>query len=891
MSSQLSPLLRRGLLTAAAALATALPATAQAPPGAPMPPAAGGGAPRPAPNPAEPKPFEEVIKDAEKISGHWDLYRTKANSLWLEVKPEMLDRPYFLEVTTTTGLGGREGGVATGDPLFDAVFTLKRVREQVFVNVKQTNFRTKEGEPISKSLARSFGDSLLAAFAVGSQPHPDRKSVLVNVTDFFYTDHGMLAQALTRRMGAPVTLDRAKSYLDTVKSLPENVEIETSCNFASPRAQAPDTVADGRSGVVRVHFSFLPLTDSSYQPRLYDNRVGYFVTAFRDLTDDDPKQTFTRYIQRFRLEKKDPSADLSEAKKPIVFYLDDAIPMRYRKAVADGFLIWNRAFERIGFKDAVQVKQLEKGDEIDPFDVRYNVLRWATSNDDGYAVALARANPITGEVMNAAIRVDASIVGLTRRSFRWEDELKGFKGEAQPPDPNKLFRCEYGQMAVQDAAFGMTALDLLAADPDGLSASERDRFTREYITEVVAHEFGHILGLRHNFKASTLIAVKDLNNTELTSKLGLSGSVMDYNPANIAPPGTKQGEYFATTVGPYDLWAIEYGYSEWPGLTTPEAEKPKLDLIAQRSGDPALAYATDEDVVDMGFGAWSTDPLASRFDMSADPLAFAQRRAKMVRALYAKLEEKSPRWGESYEDTRLKFRQLLGTYLSSFRPAGKYIGGLYYSRAHKGDLRAPNAPFQVVPAAKQREALAFITTGLFDPGAFQFKPSLLNKLGMDKNWHWGIEPFGEALAYSVPDRVATQQKAILSWLFTPGLLARLRDNETRVADPKQTLTMAELFDAMSGAIFAELKDAKVTRVPTLRRDLQREYVSVLAGLTLGGGSAPQDAQALARMHMKQASFRMMAALRRPGLDTTTRAHLEQEIARIQRALKAQAISL
>jgi len=263
----------------------------------------------------------------------------------------------------------------------------------------------------------------------------------------------------------------------------------------------------------------------------------------------------------------------------------------------------------------------------------------------------------------------------------------------------------------------------------------------------------------------------------------------------------------------------------------------------------------------------------------------------MVRQLFSKLEQKSPKWGESYDDTRTKFSMLLGSYLNSFRPAGKYLGGLYFSRAHKGDLRAPGTPFQVVPAAKQREALNFIKSGLFDPGAFRFPPTLLNKLAADKNWDWSANPMGGSMAYSVTDRVETYQRVMLSWLFTPGLLSRIRDNETRVAKTSDTLTMAELFEAMSGAIFAELRNKDIVVVPTVRRDLQREYVGVLTDLCLAGSNAPQDAQALARMHLKQSGYQMMAALRRPGLDTTTKAHFEQEIARIQRVLKAQTITL
>jgi hypothetical protein len=908
---------RRAMLSGGAALflalALAVPGRSDDPPKPepvpPTPPAPTTPAPKPAEPPAkpaetkpaepakkpdEPKAFDEVVKDAEKIAGLFTFYRTKKNEVWLEVTPEMLDRPYFLEVTTTTGLGGREGGATMGDPLSDLPFCLKRVREQIFFVVKQSNFRAKKGDPIEQSLARSFGDAILAAFKVESQPHPERKSVLVNCTGFFYADLGTFGQSLAAQLRAPFSLDREKSYIDLVKSFPENAEVEVAYHFAAGKAASANTLADGRSAPVRIRYSFIELKETGYLPRLADTRVGYFTTVFRDLTDDDPAEEFTRYILRWNLEKQDPYAPLSPPKKPIVFWLDNGVPGKYRKAVADGILLWNRAFEKIGIKDAVQVKQMPDGADFDPFDVRYNVLRWATSPGDGYAVALFRANPLTGEILNASIRVDASIVGLTARSFRWEDELKSFTGVAPTPDPKALYHCEYGQLGMREAAFGLTALELLALPGDGLSPADREKYVQQYVTETVAHEMGHVLGLRHNFKASTFHGVDELNNVDLTGKTGLGGSVMDYNAANIAPEGVKQGDYFMVNLGPYDCWAIEYGYTAWPGLKDPEAERPKLATIAARAAEPGLAYATDEDVADVGFAAHATDPLASRFDMGADPLAFAKARAALLKKLFAQLEAKSPKPGESYADTRRKFGLLLGQYLATFRVAGKYVGGLYFTRARKGDPGAPETPFSVVPAERQREALAFIRQGLFEANGFQFPPTLLNKLAVDKNWDWSADPFSAPAAYSVADRVQTVQRSMLAWLFTPGLLSRLRDNETRVANPADTLTMADLFTSMTGAIFAELRgsSAKPVAVPTLRRDLQRDYLGILVTLYLGGSGAPADASALARLHLRELDRQITAALaRRPErVDPATRAHLEQSQERIHRALNAQTVA-
>ena len=862
-------------------------------PPAVTPAAPAAAAAKPATPPGDPKPFDEVIKDADRVEGLLNFYRTKKNDLYLEIPPDLLDKPFFMEITSTTGLGGSAGGVTTGDPLWDAVFSLKRVREQIFLVVKQTNYRTKPDEPIRKALERSFSDAILAAFKVESQPHPDRKSILVNCGSLFFADLAALGQGLTAGLRTPVALDREKSYIDVVKSFPENSEIEVQYHYAAPRAAGANTLADGRSAPVRLRYSVIALKETGYQPRLYDSRVGYFVSAFRDLTDDDPKEEFTRYIMRWNLEKQDENAALSPPKKPIVFWIDNAVPKPYRKTVADGLLMWNRAFERIGIKDAIVVKQIADNEDIDPFDIRYNVLRWAVSPGDGYAVALFRTNPITGEILNASIRVDASIFGITRRSFRLEDELKGFTGEAPIPGPKSMRTCAFGRLAAQEASFAIHAMDLAALSPDGIPLAARQKFIDQFVIEVIAHEMGHILGLRHNFRASTAYSSRDLQDPAFTAREGVSASVMDYAATNLAPLGGRQADYFTVVPGAYDHWAIEYGYRRWPALTTPESELPALAKIASRAGEPALAFATDEDVADMGFAPFATDPLASRFDLSSDPLGFAIERGRLARSLFAKLHMKSPLPGESYQDTRQKFAMLLGTYLNTFRIAGKYIGGIHSTRARRGDPNAPNAPFRVVPAADQRRALDYIREGLFGEAAFRFPPSLLNKLAVEKNIHWGTDSFSTSTIYSMNDRVQAQQRALLAWLFTPGNLSRLRDNEARVTRPADTLKMAELFTAVTDSVFAEVRSASApVEVRTIRRDLQRDYLNTLLGLYLGGTGAPADAQSLARLHLRRLSAEIAGALARnpERVDATTRAHLEHARERIVRALSAHTVT-
>lgn len=867
----------------AASAAGGLPAASQEKPAASAPdPAAPGGKSK-----NQPKPFSEVIEEAERIDGLFTFYQGKRGEVWLEAGPEILDRPLFLEVTAATGLGGDGGGAATGDPLYDAIFELHRVFDTVQMRVKQTRFRAPAGHPVARSIERSFGPSVLAAMKVESQPHPERGTVLVDAGDLLLGDLALIAKALTRRLKSTFTVDKKKSYVARIRSFAHNAEVNVAYNLNTDKPVSVDTLADGRTAEVTLRYSFIRLPESDYRPRVADPRVGYFTTAFQDLSEDDPVQPHTRHILRWNIRKNTPGAAVSAAAEPLVFWLDNAIPVAYRDAVRDGLLAWNVAFEKLGIKDAIQVKQIPDGEEMDPFDIRFNVVRWATSPGDAYAVALFRENPITGQIINASIRMDASIVSVTRRSFRLQDELKGFTGAAEIPSPERARLCDYSRQGIREAAAAFTALEL-ARGP--MNEAERRTFVRQYITEVIAHEMGHILGLRHNFKASTLYDLSELHDTAKTARTGVTASVMDYAPPNLAAPGEKQGDYFSTVIGPYDIWAIEYGYGEAPAQGDAGAEEAYLKRIAARSTEPGLAYATDEDVSDWGYAAYSSDPMASRWDLGRDPLAYARKRALMMQALWDRLEKQTPPHGRTYQDTLDKFRLLLDIYLGSFRIATRFIGGVHTTRSLPGDPSAPAAPLIVAPADRQREALIYIRTRLFDQNALQFKPSLLTRLAPDKNIDWARNSYKEEQLYSPLERVLLTQRSVLRWLFNPGLLTRLRDNEARVDQPSATLTTAELFSSVTGGVFSELRargGGAVKIDSPLRRELQREAVKVLTDLYLQGGRAPADAEALAFAHLRVLRDEIRAALQQAGaMEIVTRAHLEQQQQRIERVLEA-----
>lgn len=813
---------------------------------------------------ADPKPFDELVTGAERVDGLIPLYRTKKNDLYLELTPALLEpgRLFHLQVTNAAGMGGEVGRVTVGDPAYDVVFSFQKIRDLVLVQVKQTSFRADPSRPIARAVARSFSDSVLAALKVESLPQPERQSILVKATDLFVSDVPGFAEYFSAVLSRPFTFDKSRSYLGELKAFPENAEIEVLLHFSATRSALNDALPDPRSIPVKLRYSILALKESGYVPRRYDSRVGYFTAGFIDLADDDPKETTTRYIVRWDLRRR-----------PLVFWLDNAIPTEYRAAVAEGILSWNQAFEAIGLGKPIEVRQLGDAEEIDPFDIRYNVVRWVASTGDAYAIALPRVNPFTGEILKADIRIDASFVGVQKTAFRLEDELKA-RTAGPPPRPQEGLRrleglrCELGRKAVREAAFA-----LAVRETEGIAPGDRARFVRQLVAEVVAHEFGHVLGLRHNFKGSLY---RD-------PQTGLGASLMDYAPARIAALGQPQGDYFLTAPGPYDRWAIAYGYGAGD-------DPAALAKVASQAADPAHAYAPDEETADFGFAPFAPDPLAGRFDLGADPIAFSKERGKLIAALVPRLlSQAKPE--ESWDEVRKRADLLLGEYLFGFDRATRFIGGVVLTRARKGDPMAPALPAAVVPAAKQREALAYLRDGLFAANPLPLAPALLSALYVERNAPFvGVsEVFPNEALLPVYEAFRIQRRFTIRWLLTPGLLARMRDNEMRALAPGATLSVAELLSTLTEGIFAELK-TPAAPIPVARRETQRELADALIDLYLRGGDrAPSDAVALARWHLRKIVAEAAARLAQTA-DATTRAHLELLNERIQRALRAQTVA-
>lgn len=413
--------LKPGAASAPGASASAPPGTAPRTATGPVPSASGvpPGTPQPSgPPPGSPQPFAAVIKDAKKIDGLLTLYQ-KDEKVWIELAPGDFDKPFFLSPKLATGIGE---GALLGGLMNDArVIEFRRIHNQVQMIERNTGFIAKAGTPEGRAVAAGFSPSLLASTPVASQPQPERKSVLVDATALFVNDMLGVGMQLQRSYRQGYAFDARNSAITQVRVKPDSVVLQVLEHFATgsiavrqpntpagaPVPTVPTTVPDPRSLFVTAHFALTALPETPMQPRAADSRVGYFTAAQWDFGDDLSRSPVVRHVDRWRLEKKDPSAELSEPVKPIIYWLDRTIPLKYRDTITAGILEWNKAFERIGFKDAIQVKVQPDDADFDTLDGGASV-RWMINRDASFgAIGPSHVDPRTGEILAANIGIES----------------------------------------------------------------------------------------------------------------------------------------------------------------------------------------------------------------------------------------------------------------------------------------------------------------------------------------------------------------------------------------------------------------------------------------------------------------------------------------------------
>jgi hypothetical protein len=557
----------------------------------------------------------------------------------------------------------------------------------------------------------------------------------------------------------------------------------------------------------------------------------------------------------------DANAAVSEPKQPIVYWLDKNIPEKYRASVTQGVLEWNKAFEKAGFKNALVVKQQQTTDDFNNMDAKHTSIRWFTGADVGFAIGPSQADPRTGEILDADIGMsDVFTRGARRAVVEDLGRVRGADGEL----------CDHAEAAAQELHY---ALDLLEARGLELDTPEAEALAQAYLKNVIMHEVGHTLGLRHNFRASTMYDLKQIQDPNFTKINGVATSVMDYTPFNISPKGEKQGEYVMSTIGAYDYWAIEFGYKQF----APGQEAQGLAQILAKASQPELQFDSDEDA---GFGSMGgVDPMVNRFDLGANPLAYYKQRMKLSRELWDRLQNMNLATGESYERLTRSFRSGFSQVNRVAPLAAKYIGGVHIRRERAG---SKVGVFEPVSAAKQKEALALITKDFFGIGSFKFKPEFIARLATDR---FERTMSDGSMQTSVALLVAGVQKGILDHVYSPAVATRLAEVGMKVNDPKETLGLSDVYDTIQDAIWSEAKTGQETSL--IRRNLQREQLRRMTDvLVKPAGPWPADARSIMRENARQLAGTLEKVLAKPSLSKTTRAHYADALDALNVTLKA-----
>ena len=864
-------------------------------------------------------PFEKAIEGLTKVNsnadgsgGYWDLYEDRKTGRMLAVLPKNYEGKLMMISCTVSG-GDSQAGVM-GPTIFAQ---WERIGDKLALVAPNLSVRTDGDQQAKDSIDQLFtGRVILSApivsMAPGDRPVIDFGTIATRQTSSFFGSavYGSYGPSL-------YAIDSSLAKITKSKAFPENVLVE----YQAPRR-------DGR--IVRLTYGIQTLEGSKgFQPRKADARVGYFYSSHSDFAKPANEDVTERYINRWNLEKADPSMRLSPPKQPIVWYVEHTTPIKFRRYVRDGIAMWNKAFEAVGIVGAIEVYQQDSASgahmDKDPEDARYNFFRWNAS-DQGYAIGPSRANPLTGEILDADVvwhqGLTRAVRGMytnfsddiTEQSF--SPEALAFFSEHPGWDPRVLLAeparraqilsqraletekatetqlgtaenpwttwaadhantsCKIGNMLSLDMSLADAALTLgvLDAGDSDLLEGLPEEYLGAMIRYISAHEVGHCLGLQHNMAASTIRTNAEINSEDFEGPT--IGSVMDYVAANInAGPltgtdlGNAQGAFATPEVGPYDMWAIAFGYGP----------ADKVDEVLAQSAQPDHLYIAQ---TAMSVGS---DPRNMTWDMGKDNLAFAEGRLALIRKIRERMLTDIVDEGESWAVARRRYNTTLGSQVQAMSIAAPYIGGSYSSNSFKGDTDA-TTPISDVPADEQRRALNLIMDCAFEDSAFGLTPELVRHMG--KEYWWDDAGISELMAdpsYTVHNLVAGVQGTGLSFIMNPTRLRRVYDNEFR-AEGGDTLTLAEVVRTVTDRVWSELSE-KQPAISSFRRSLQREHIERLTTLTLLRSSDPT---------LRTISTLAAAELRRiddmaekiSSDDAYVAAHLSDARTRIARALDA-----
>ena len=793
----------------------------------------------------------DKTKSSKKIDGMFTIYQdTATGSVQLYIKKDQLGTEYIYQSFSLSGPTSL--GLNQSMHRSTQIFKVVKAFDKMELQEVNTNFYYDKNNAVSKTAGVDVPEAVLLSEKVVAD---DDNGYLISADGLFLSEKMDPVKPLSPIGAAPGAffnlgnLSPAKSKYYSIRSFPNNTDVQVDLAYDNPAPYngGGNDITDARYIRVRMQHSFIEMPKNDYRPRFDDPRIGYFTQEVDNLTSVDPIN-YRDVINRWNLVKKTPSASLSEPIQPIVWWIENTTPVEYRQTIKEAGEKWNEAFEKAGFKNAVVMKQMPDNAEWDPSDIRYNVIRWVSSSQPQYgAIGPSFVNPRTGQILGSDITVEW-FSGSATPIF---DEL--YSGPTAQPlvfpgMKNNLYdACTMAQELKMQYTAGLTTLEA-----DGASESEIKEMHKQFLYYLILHEMGHTMGLNHNMKASQMLKPSELNNTTITHVKGLTGSVMDYPAINVSLDRSQQGDYYTTKPGPYDLWAIEFGYTPMPE----SAEESFRKTILSRSTEPDLAFGNDAD--DMRSPGKAIDPRVNINDMSSDAIAYAEDRFKLVNNIIPRMKAKYSKEGRGYAELKARFNTLNGQRMSMLNAVSRYIGGVYIDRSFVGQS-TPNKPYTPVPLATQKRAMDVLARNIFAPDAFKADAYLIPYLQSQRR---GYNFFSTTEDPKLNNLYNGMGAAALAHILHPTTTLRITNSRLY----GNTYSLADVMNDLSTAIFES--DMKVN-VNSYRQYLQTTYVKQLAQLSDDKSPADDVTKAAARYALKKIKGRMATAI---STNEETKAH-------------------
>jgi hypothetical protein len=839
-------------------------------------------------------PFNEAIADCDTLQGFFTIYSLeKTGEAWFEVMPEQLGDDILLSATWESGAGANH--IIEGLPAVHHLIRFEKQGEKMRVLRPNLKFRAADAQNVRQvgMVAGSTADHPFALLEIKALPHPDRKSFLLSLDDFLKCDILGHANDLSNFLKAEYSLQADHSYYTMLKSFETNTEVGVMQSFASSkRKRGWSHLEDPAHVQLSVRYSLSALPESDFTPRLADARVGYFQTLWRVWGDESLMDPYMRVANHWNLQKAHPESALSEPLEPIVYWMDKRIPEQWRPAVRRGFELWNQAFEEAGFENALVLKQMPDDATWDPADIRYNTIRWVASNEPAFgAMGPSQVNPYTGEILNADILVEADMVRRVAWGWRASIETLGHVDASTATQCGSLqdredacalevstgrehSRCDLSSALLLDAQ--NMGLQLYAAGAIRMNDPLPVKQIEGYIVALIAHEVGHTLGLRHNFAGSRMLSFEQLWDQELTSRKGLISSVMEYDPVCVALDAAKQGDYYTTTLGPYDRFAIRWAYTpSGEGELQKDAEFAK-HLADASIHNPDLRYGTDGDAHDVrGWGS-AVDPSIRTFDLSSDEAAFTKHQLEVAKKNLRLPPADFLSEGEDQGLYRRFFERAFGGYWRAIEALPRYLGAYKLSRQPFAAGEEALVPWD---PEEQRELMHLLLEALTDEQAWQIPADYLSKMSPIYKHTFDGSLRQSTVDLPLQERLNRKRTWILQDLYCPRRLARMAELETRT-DQGALYSLDEHFEFLRHSIWNQSASTSSAR------GLQKAHLDILLEMHLDASlkHLPFEARLLAAADLRWLRASLKGKLSVKGLGRIERAFLRDCSERVALAL-------